>query len=70
MFREFRGWFDEDFYRQEILPRLSKFTVETIRLTFGVSHPYATLIRRGIRMRTAQSWFPGIASVPNLVLRV
>jgi hypothetical protein len=41
-------WLDEDCYRREILPRLSKFTVKKIRLAIDVSHPYATLIRRGV----------------------
>jgi hypothetical protein len=31
-------WLDEDTYRQDILPLLSKFTVKSIRLTLGVSH--------------------------------
>ena len=31
----------------EILPRLSEFTVKKIRVAIDVSHPYATLIRRG-----------------------
>jgi hypothetical protein len=30
-------WLDEDTYRRDILPLLSKFTVKSIRLTLGVS---------------------------------
>jgi hypothetical protein len=29
-------WLDEDVYRQEILPRLPKFTVKSIRLKLGI----------------------------------
>lgn len=50
------GWLDEDFYRREILPRLSRFTVKKIRLAIGVSHPYATLIRQGIRIPHPRHW--------------
>jgi len=42
------SWLDEDVYRRDILPLLSKFTVKSIRGKIGVSHPYATLIRRGV----------------------
>jgi len=49
-------WLDEDVYRQKILPLLSTFTVKTIRLAIDVSHPYATLIRRGDRMPHPRHW--------------
>ena len=42
----------------EILPRLSKFTVKAMRLTLGVSHPYATLFRRGISVPPPRHWLP------------
>jgi CRISPR-associated endonuclease Cas1 len=51
-------WLDEDCYRREILPRLSKFTVKKIRLTIDVSHPYATLIRRGVSIPHPRHWLP------------
>jgi CRISPR-associated endonuclease Cas1 len=49
-------WLDEDCYRREILPRLSKFTVKKIRLAIDVSHPYATLIRRGVSIPHPRHW--------------
>jgi hypothetical protein len=49
-------WFDEDFYRREAVPRLSGFTVKKIRLAIDVSHPYATLIRRGISIPHPRHW--------------
>jgi hypothetical protein len=51
-------WLDEDCYRREILPRLSKFTVKKIRLAIDVSHPYATLIRRGVSIPHPRHWLP------------
>ena len=51
-------WLDEDCYRREILPRLSKLTVKKIRLAIDVSHPYATLIRRGISVPHPRHWLP------------
>jgi CRISPR associated protein Cas1 len=38
---------DEDTYRREILPRLAKLTAKSIGVKLSVSHPYATLIKRG-----------------------
>ena len=52
------GWLDEDTYRRDILPLLSKFTVKSIRLTLRVSHPYATLIRRGMTIPHPRHWLP------------
>jgi len=49
-------WLDEDFYRREILPSLSKFTVKVIRKAIEVSHPYATLIRSGDRVPHPRHW--------------
>ena len=51
-------WLDEGFYRREILPRLSNFTVKTIRMAIDVSHPYATLIRRGVSIPHPRHWMP------------
>jgi CRISPR-associated endonuclease Cas1 len=51
-------WLDEDFYRREIVPRLSAFTAKAIRLAIDVSHPYATLIKRGERIPHPRHWLP------------
>jgi hypothetical protein len=51
-------WLDESCYRRDILPRLSKFAVKNIRLAIGVSHPYATLIRRGVSIPHPRHWLP------------
>ena len=53
---ELPDWLNEKAYRREILPRLSKFTVKTIRLALGVSHPYATNIRRGTSIPHPRHW--------------
>jgi len=53
---ELPKWLDEDFYRREILPRLSTFTVKRLQLAIDVSHPYATLVRRGDRMPHPRHW--------------
>lgn len=50
------SWLDEDFYRREILPRLSEFTVKKIRIALDVSHPYATLIKRGDKIPHPRHW--------------
>jgi hypothetical protein len=55
---ELPKWLDEDFYRREILPGLSAFTVKKIRLTIDVSHPYATLIKRGLSIPHPRHWLP------------
>jgi len=51
-------WFDEDVYKAHVLPRLSKFTVKAIRLRLSVSHPYATLIKRGQSIPHPRHWIP------------
>jgi len=51
-------WLDDDTYRREILPRLAKFTVKSIRLRLAVSHPYATLIRQGRVIPHPRHWLP------------
>ena len=51
-------WLDEDFYRRQILPRLSTFTVKAIRLAIDVSHPYATLVKRGLKIPHPRHWMP------------
>lgn len=50
------SWLDEEFYRREILPRLSEFTVKKIRVAIDVSHPYATLIKRGLKIPHPRHW--------------
>jgi hypothetical protein len=49
-------WLDEETYKRAILPRLATFTVKAIRLKLGVSHPYATLIRRGLKIPHPRHW--------------
>jgi hypothetical protein len=49
-------WLDEDFYRVEILPRLAEFTIKKIRMAIDVSHPYATLIKRGSNILHPRHW--------------
>jgi len=53
---ELPKWLDEDFYRTAILPRLSTLTAKAIRLAIDVSHPYATLIKRGERIPHPRHW--------------
>jgi hypothetical protein len=53
---ELPKWLDEDFYKREVLPRLADFTVKKIRLAIDVSHPYATLIKRGDRTPHPRHW--------------
>jgi hypothetical protein len=53
---ELPTWLDEDTYRLGILPRLGKFTVKSIRLKLDVSHPYATLIKRGLKIPHPRHW--------------
>ena len=67
---ELPSWLNEKAYRSRILPRLSKFTVKAIRFALGVSHPYATNIRRGTAIPHARHWVPlakltGIMSLEN-----
>jgi len=50
------AWLDEEFYKVKILPRLSEFTVKKIRIAINVSHPYATLIRRGTSIPHPRHW--------------
>jgi CRISPR-associated endonuclease Cas1 len=53
---ELPEWLDEDFYRRDILPKLSTLTVKSLRLAIDVSHPYATLIKRGDRIPHPRHW--------------
>jgi hypothetical protein len=53
---ELPKWLDEDFYRMEILPRLAEFTAKKIRMAIDVSHPYATLIKRGSKIPHPRHW--------------
>ena len=58
-------WLDENFYRREVLPRLSELTVRGIRIAIGVSHPYATLIRLGERVPHPRHWM-GLAGLAGV----
>jgi hypothetical protein len=51
-------WLDEDTYRRKILPRLATFAAKKIRLAIDVSHPYATLIKRGQKIPHPRHWLP------------
>ena len=53
---ELPAWLGEKAYRREILPRLSKFTVKAIRLALDVSHPYATIIKHGLKIPHPRHW--------------
>lgn len=55
---ELPTWLDEAAYREEILPRLANFTVKAIRTKLNVSHPYATLIKRGNSIPHPRHWIP------------
>jgi hypothetical protein len=55
---ELPKWLDEDIYRVEILPRLSELTTKKIRMAIDVSHPYATLIKRGSKIPHPRHWLP------------
>jgi hypothetical protein len=55
---ELPKWLDEDAYRREILPRLANFTVKAIRTKLNISHPYATLIKRGSSIPHPRHWVP------------
>src|SRR6516164_2709301 len=59
-------WLDEEFYRREIVPRLSALTVKSIRTAIDVSHPYATLIKRGDRIPHPRHW-DALAKLVGLV---
>jgi len=62
---ELPKWLDEDFYRTEILPKLSNLTVKKIRLSIDVSYPYATLIKRGERTPHPRHWL-ALAKLTNV----
>ncbi len=53
---ELPSWLDEEYYRKEVLPRLSSFTAKKIQLAMDVSHPYATLVKRGSRTPHPRHW--------------
>jgi hypothetical protein len=61
------SWLDENFYRRKILPRLAEFTVKKIRVAIDVSHPYATLIKRGLKIPHPRHWIrlAGLAGVSS-----
>jgi hypothetical protein len=62
-------WLDEEAYKREILPRLERLTVKAIRLRLDVSHPYATLVKRGLKIPHPRHWMAlaelaGYRSIP------
>ena len=59
------SWLDEEFYREKILPRLAEFTVKKIRLAIKVSHPYAALIKRGLKIPHPRHW-PVLAELAGI----
>jgi len=59
-------WLDEDFYRKEILPRLFTLTVKRLRLAIDVSHPYATLIKRGDKIPHPRHWL-ALAKLADII---
>src|SRR6516225_8172186 len=61
-------WLDEDFYRRETLPRLSNFPVKKIRQAIDVSHPYATLIKRGDRIPHPRHWL-ALAKLTDVIAK-
>jgi hypothetical protein len=52
------NWLDEEFYRREVLPRLSNLTAKKIREAMDVSHPYATFVKRGLKIPHPRHWLP------------
>ena len=57
-------WLDEETYKREFVPSLGKFTTKAIRLMLDVSHPYATLIKRGLRIPHPRHWM-SLAELTN-----
>ena len=53
---ELPKWLDEEYYRREILPKLAHFTIKKIRTAIDVTHPYAALIRKGMRIPHPRHW--------------
>lgn len=61
------GWLDEDCYRRDILPKLSGLRVKKLRLALDVSHPYASMIRKGDRIPHPRHWvaLAGLVGMTN-----
>jgi CRISPR-associated endonuclease Cas1 len=59
------SWLDEEFYRRKVLPRLSNLTAKKIREAMDVSHPYATFVKRGLKIPHPRHWMrlAGLAGV-------
>jgi CRISPR-associated endonuclease Cas1 len=49
-------WLTEEFYREQIQPKLAAFTVSAMASALGISKPYATDIRRGKRVPHPRHW--------------
>jgi len=63
---ELPKWLDEDFYRTKITPKLIDITAKKITTALDVSHPYAILIRKGLRIPHPRHWWP-LAKVAGMV---
>jgi CRISPR-associated protein Cas1 len=50
------SWLDDDYYRQNVLPRLSSLSAKKIQVAMDVSHPYATLVKRGLKIPHPRHW--------------
>jgi hypothetical protein len=60
-------WLNEEFYVQEIQPKLRTIRVREIADALGVSHPYAAFIRSGRRRPHARHW-PVLAKLVGIQL--
>jgi hypothetical protein len=49
-------WLTEEFYREEIQPRLSGITVPALSSALGISEPYAAEIRAGRYLPHPRHW--------------
>lgn len=49
-------WLDDDYYRRRVLPHLSKLSAKKIQLAMDVSHPYATFVKRGLKIPHPRHW--------------
>ena len=60
-------WLNEEFYREQIQPRLATFTVSAIALALEISKPYATDIRSGQRVPHPRHWqaLAKLAALPS-----
>lgn len=50
------AWLTEEIYREKIQPRLAEITIPAIASALCISKPYATDIRRGVRVPHPRHW--------------